>query len=336
MGVDELRRGIEAIPEAEYHRLSYYQRWIRSITDNLLVRGVITPAELEAALAMSVPSARAPRSGCGTTGRRRAARSTSARRITCAAGGHGGAPPGRLPQPGGPRLRPPGGAPAAVSRRLRAGRHLAGRRRPTFSWRCSNHGCCRSEPAARRERPPARGRARIAGGQGDRHRGGDRRPHPDDRRGQPWPGRPHGCPRLGGYRLPRGHAAGRHAGGGNARHPDARRAAAGRAGERSPGCTTWSSARCAAAIRARCWAIRHSGSNRQATAPVPCATRQACWRNGAPCCRRTRRSAWWTARRTTAGWCCRCARRARKAGRRTAWRPGERGRHDRRHRAAHR
>ena len=50
MGVDELRRGIEAIPEAEYHRLSYYQRWIRSITDNLLVRGVITPAELEAAL----------------------------------------------------------------------------------------------------------------------------------------------------------------------------------------------------------------------------------------------------------------------------------------------
>ena len=50
MSVDELRRGIEAIPEAEYHRLSYYQRWIRSITDNLLVRGVITPAELAAAL----------------------------------------------------------------------------------------------------------------------------------------------------------------------------------------------------------------------------------------------------------------------------------------------
>jgi hypothetical protein len=50
MSVDELRRGIEAIPEAEYHRLSYYQRWIRSITDNLLVRGVITEAELRAAL----------------------------------------------------------------------------------------------------------------------------------------------------------------------------------------------------------------------------------------------------------------------------------------------
>lgn len=50
MSVDELRRGIEAIPEAEYHQLSYYQRWIRAITDNLLVRGVITEAELRAAL----------------------------------------------------------------------------------------------------------------------------------------------------------------------------------------------------------------------------------------------------------------------------------------------
>ncbi len=50
MRVDELRRGIEAIPEAEYHRLSYYQRWIRSIADNLLVKGVITEAELADAL----------------------------------------------------------------------------------------------------------------------------------------------------------------------------------------------------------------------------------------------------------------------------------------------
>jgi len=50
MSVDELRRGIEAIPEAEYHQLSYYQRWLRSITDNLLVRGVISEAELRAAL----------------------------------------------------------------------------------------------------------------------------------------------------------------------------------------------------------------------------------------------------------------------------------------------
>jgi hypothetical protein len=50
MSVDELRRGIEAIPEADYHRLSYYQRWIRSITDNLLRNGTITESELIAAL----------------------------------------------------------------------------------------------------------------------------------------------------------------------------------------------------------------------------------------------------------------------------------------------
>ena len=50
MSVDELRRGIEAIPEAEYQALSYYQRWIRSIADNLMARGVITEAELRAAL----------------------------------------------------------------------------------------------------------------------------------------------------------------------------------------------------------------------------------------------------------------------------------------------
>src|ERR1700755_438942 len=50
MSVDELRRGSEAIPEAESRRLSYYQRWIRSITDNLLRSGVITETELRAAL----------------------------------------------------------------------------------------------------------------------------------------------------------------------------------------------------------------------------------------------------------------------------------------------
>jgi len=48
MSVDELRRGIEAIPEAEYRRLSYYGRWIRSIADNLLLKRVFTEAELRA------------------------------------------------------------------------------------------------------------------------------------------------------------------------------------------------------------------------------------------------------------------------------------------------
>lgn len=50
MTVDELRRGIEAIPEADYHRLAYYQRWLRSISGILLEKGVITEAELAAAL----------------------------------------------------------------------------------------------------------------------------------------------------------------------------------------------------------------------------------------------------------------------------------------------
>ncbi len=53
MSVDELRRGIEAIPEAEYHRLSYYRRWIRSITATLIRKGVISEAELHAALEVS-------------------------------------------------------------------------------------------------------------------------------------------------------------------------------------------------------------------------------------------------------------------------------------------
>ena len=51
ISVDQLRRGIEAIPEAEYLRLGYYQRWIRSIADNLIANGVISEAELAAALA---------------------------------------------------------------------------------------------------------------------------------------------------------------------------------------------------------------------------------------------------------------------------------------------
>lgn len=55
MSVDELRRGIEAIPEADYLRLSYYEKWIRSIAGNLIAHGVITEAELQSALARCVP-----------------------------------------------------------------------------------------------------------------------------------------------------------------------------------------------------------------------------------------------------------------------------------------
>jgi nitrile hydratase len=46
MTVDELRRGIEAIPPEEYFALTYYERWLRSITAILLEKGVVTPAEL--------------------------------------------------------------------------------------------------------------------------------------------------------------------------------------------------------------------------------------------------------------------------------------------------
>ena len=53
MSVDELRRSIESIPEDQYHKLSYYRRWIRSIADNLLQKGIFTEAELRAALGES-------------------------------------------------------------------------------------------------------------------------------------------------------------------------------------------------------------------------------------------------------------------------------------------
>lgn len=46
MTVDELRRGIEEIPEEDYLRLGYYQKWIRSITATLIRRGVLSETEL--------------------------------------------------------------------------------------------------------------------------------------------------------------------------------------------------------------------------------------------------------------------------------------------------
>ncbi|MBY0526501.1 MAG: nitrile hydratase subunit beta [Gemmataceae bacterium] len=49
--VDELRIGIEALGAEEYDRLSYYERWIVSITNNLLKKGVISTDELGRKLA---------------------------------------------------------------------------------------------------------------------------------------------------------------------------------------------------------------------------------------------------------------------------------------------
>jgi len=44
--VDELRKNIEALPPADYDRLAYYEKWIASLTQTLIQRGVVTTAEL--------------------------------------------------------------------------------------------------------------------------------------------------------------------------------------------------------------------------------------------------------------------------------------------------
>lgn len=48
MRVDELRRGIEALGADAYHSLSYYERWIASITTILVEKGVLGEAEINA------------------------------------------------------------------------------------------------------------------------------------------------------------------------------------------------------------------------------------------------------------------------------------------------
>jgi hypothetical protein len=51
ISVDELRRGIESLGATEYERITYYERWIASITRVLLEKGLITPEELGRKLA---------------------------------------------------------------------------------------------------------------------------------------------------------------------------------------------------------------------------------------------------------------------------------------------
>lgn len=46
MTVDELRKNIEALPPDAYDRLGYYERWVTSITQTMIQRGVITTDEL--------------------------------------------------------------------------------------------------------------------------------------------------------------------------------------------------------------------------------------------------------------------------------------------------
>ena len=44
--VDELRKNIERLPPDAYERMNYYDRWVSSITQTLIQRGVITTEEL--------------------------------------------------------------------------------------------------------------------------------------------------------------------------------------------------------------------------------------------------------------------------------------------------
>lgn len=48
MTVDELRKNIESLPPETYDRTAYYEKWITSLTQTLIQRGVITTAELAA------------------------------------------------------------------------------------------------------------------------------------------------------------------------------------------------------------------------------------------------------------------------------------------------
>jgi hypothetical protein len=45
--IDELRRGIEELPPKLYDSLSYYERWIASLTDILVEKGVLARAEVD-------------------------------------------------------------------------------------------------------------------------------------------------------------------------------------------------------------------------------------------------------------------------------------------------
>ena len=47
MNVDELRRGIESMPRAEYVRASYYERWLFSMETILTEKGVLAAGELD-------------------------------------------------------------------------------------------------------------------------------------------------------------------------------------------------------------------------------------------------------------------------------------------------
>ena len=49
--VDELRRGIEELPPKLYDSLSYYERWIASLTNIVVEKGVLSRAEVDQRIA---------------------------------------------------------------------------------------------------------------------------------------------------------------------------------------------------------------------------------------------------------------------------------------------
>ena len=51
MTVDELRKNIEALGPEAYDRMSYYERWIHSVAQTLIQRGVISIDELGSKMA---------------------------------------------------------------------------------------------------------------------------------------------------------------------------------------------------------------------------------------------------------------------------------------------
>jgi nitrile hydratase subunit beta len=48
MNVDEMRRGIECMPPAEYEAASYYERWLFAAETILEEKGILAPGELDA------------------------------------------------------------------------------------------------------------------------------------------------------------------------------------------------------------------------------------------------------------------------------------------------
>ena len=51
LSVDELRRNIESIGTDAYDQMSYYERWIYSVTQTMIQRGVINIDELSRKMA---------------------------------------------------------------------------------------------------------------------------------------------------------------------------------------------------------------------------------------------------------------------------------------------